>query len=75
MNNKMRKKSGHKKDFDKTYQRFQSRLQDHEIKIDILRQEKEEKEMKGVTLTPRINTKSKQIIKNTKSFFSSTSFL
>lgn len=68
MNNKMSKKSKDKKDFNKTYQRFQSKLQDYEIKIDILRQEKEENELKGVTLTPRINTNSRQIIKNTKSF-------
>ena len=68
MNNKMSKKSEDKKDFNKTYQRFQSKLQDYEIKIDILRQEKEENELKGVTLTPRINSNSRQIIKNTKSF-------
>lgn len=68
MNNKMSKKSEDKKDFNKTYQRFQSKLQDYEIKIDILRQEKEENELKGVTLTPRINTNSRQIIKKQNLF-------
>lgn len=54
--------------FSQTYQRFQSQLIDTEIKLELLREEKREKELKGVTLTPKINKNSLNLVKNTKSF-------
>lgn len=56
------------KNFEQTYQRFQSQLIDTEIKLELLREEKREKELKGVTLAPKINKNSLNLVKNTKSF-------
>ena len=55
-------------DFNQTYQRFQSQLQDYEIKMEILREEKQEAELKGVTYTPRLNKNSMNMVKGKKSF-------
>ena len=54
--------------FEQTYQRFQSQLQDYEIKMEILREEKQEAELKGVTYTPRLNKNSINMVKSNKSF-------
>ena len=56
------------KDFDSTYKRFQSQQIDYEIKMKILREAKQEAEMKENTATPRINKNSENLVKNKGSF-------
>ena len=55
-------------DFEQTYQRFLSQKEDQEIKLKILREEKTEKELKGLTLVPKINKNSIAMFKSNKTF-------
>lgn len=55
-------------DFEQTYQRFLSQKEDQEIKLKILREEKTQKELKGLTLVPKINKNSVAMFKSNKSF-------
>ena len=56
--------------FNSTYQRLQAKKQDRDIKLEILRQEKAEKEKKQMKCVPTINKKSTKIMSSTtKSFY------
>ena len=56
--------------FNSTYQRLQAKQQDRDIKLEILRQEKNEKEKKQMKGVPTINKNSTRIMSSTtKSFY------